>query len=649
MSTKIINQIKVLDTNTQNSGVYPLGADAANVYITNNQTTGSVTDVIGDINLTINGSIAKQLNKIEDYLKVVKNAITYTEDLPLSEGKLALGEIDGVKNNGEITLNEAITNKITDVKNELIETIKTTPITYYVATNGNDQIGSGASDKPFATVNHALEAGASIVCLFPGDYDQDINLSLAKTPNITITTAIKEEGVDRRVRFIGPDDNKFSFTFANQSGQQWLYDTYHDENGACSCLKMFLNAQSMEALKAAIGKDNCFLFLNQGEDELINYTELNSLQDKHPSQRLSYKQKENGNFSLFRSDIIGLKRIPVSKPAGNPIDYDAWKQAIKQAVAKADYPAFEVCIIEEKNEFDIFVNHHLGDLSNKTGYFLKTDKLLITQENSSVSNRNAQSLILDGIEAYHRRLSLKDLLKVSCLNCKIEGSYGTGGGFSFNQVKNVFCNKCEVSFCGSGFNIHGANASRIAPDAYKKIQSSILLTDCWIHDIATHGIMTQEGCVTTVIGGLVEYCGAGGHSGVMTANGGNCTCYNVYSRNNYYNFLSSNSNLLIGTSYDTPSQTFCSNCISENASSTGYYCNTVKKDSEGHDIPTTVGYMTLSNCISQNDKRAINPSTHKIFTTHKILNLITLKDDDINSQAMTMSLFDENYDIEAGE
>jgi hypothetical protein len=69
----------------------------------------------------------------------------------------------------------------------------------FVSANGNDN-NSGIESSPFATVNHAIESGARMICVTGGTYEQRISLTNAKHGNISIVNATPTE----KVVFIDP-------------------------------------------------------------------------------------------------------------------------------------------------------------------------------------------------------------------------------------------------------------------------------------------------------------------------------------------------------------------------------------------------------------------------------------------------------------
>lgn len=72
--------------------------------------------------------------------------------------------------------------------------------TVYVAPNGNDN-NSGEQSSPLATVNKALEIGASAVVLMGGQYRQTIDLSKCVHSHLSVYPLVP----DKAVQFIAPD------------------------------------------------------------------------------------------------------------------------------------------------------------------------------------------------------------------------------------------------------------------------------------------------------------------------------------------------------------------------------------------------------------------------------------------------------------
>lgn len=65
----------------------------------------------------------------------------------------------------------------------------------FVATNGNDTTGDGTVNNPYATVSRAVKSGAENIYIFPGVYDEQINLADTAKTHIRFINASKDSKV----------------------------------------------------------------------------------------------------------------------------------------------------------------------------------------------------------------------------------------------------------------------------------------------------------------------------------------------------------------------------------------------------------------------------------------------------------------------
>lgn len=147
-------------------------------------------------------------------------------------------------------------------------------------------------------------------------------------------------------------------------------------------------------------------------------------------------------------------------------------------------------------------------------------------------NSKKTGVIISGIETRYIRFNVTDLPFAYVSDCRAANIFGSGC-FVYDRTRTAQFIRCEATNAQSGSNGDGFNAhSYFSGDAFAK-QTTVTLIDCWSHDNNDDGYSDHERSETTIIGGLYEYNRKGG---VTPSYGSHCTCYSVYSRNNYAGF-----------------------------------------------------------------------------------------------------------------
>lgn len=219
--------------------------------------------------------------------------------------------------------------------------------------------------------------------------------------------------------------------------------------------------------------------------------------------------------------------------------------------------------LEEITSSDVYKWFY--DASTSSLYFSRpsviteTNPLCCSLHNSLFKNADRRiSLHMSGVETKYMMFNITRTTGSVIKDCKASNAFGAGA-FVYDQALSAEFIRCEASRCFSGNNGDGFNAhSKTTGDIYSK-QTTVSLIDCWSHDNSDDGYSDHERSEITIMGGLFEY---NGKAGITPSYGSHCTCYNVYSRNNYSGFYYGGAATEAeGGQYG---QMYCVNCIAEN-------------------------------------------------------------------------------------
>lgn len=393
--------------------------------------------------------------------------------------------------------------------------------TCFVSTTGDDG-NDGSIDNPLATVNQALENGASVVYVRNGIYEQTIDLEKAQSKHIKIASY----DLWGRVIFLAP--NRLI------TNTETLVDGYTKVYSA--------------VVSNTFAAENIWIF----QDGVNDWSTKISDAERHPLERGYEYRCSDTKIALCEATNLGDALTEIEAADGYKWFFNADTSTIyfsrPQAVT-ADNP---IC----------------G--SFKT-YLFRNAKRDITLE-------------LYGLESKYMMFDISNTLGSVVEDCKASNVFG-GGAFLYNKCLGAKFIRCEAARCYSGPNGDGFNAhSELTGDAYAK-QTTVSLIDCWSHDNNDDGYSDHERSETTIIGGLYEY---NGKAGVTPSYGSHCSCYNVYSRNNYAGFYyTGEAAMMEGGKYG---QMICYNCVAEN--------NTRGGVKDGFRVDGAGNSMILVNCKS---------------------------------------------------
>ena len=200
--------------------------------------------------------------------------------------------------------------------------------------------------------------------------------------------------------------------------------------------------------------------------------------------------------------------------------------------------------------------------------------------NNDISNM----ITLIGIESRYQNINVDKTTNPLVIDCKCVNVYNAGA-FSYTDSVGATFIRCEAGHCQYGSNGDGFNADTILNyQAFSKYYTSLLI-DCWAHDNHDDGWSEHRKGESTIIGGLFEF---NGKAGITPSYGDHCTCYNVYSRNNFNGFFlhhaPSEGEGGVG------SQLLCYDCIAENNDGDSYRA--------GFAVDGNTNRATLVNCKS---------------------------------------------------
>lgn len=315
---------------------------------------------------------------------------------------------------------------------------------YKVSTTGNDN-GDGIN-TPFATVNKALEMGASVVLIEGGVYNQQINLSKLKNRQLMIAKATH----NARVVFRSPS---LEITSArNVTGY----------NNVLSA-----------AFTGTIDENCTYLWQENVPD---TRTEISDL-DRHPLQRGQQYRLLDTKIQKCNASVLEDALTEIENSQDFKWYFDSANSAIYFSCPSTVSSVNPVC----------------GDATKKTLF----------------SSPALKNLKLIGIDSKYMAIDLTFSINPELIDCKVSNCT-CDGGFKYDRVvgaKFVRCEACGVAYgtTGDGFNAH----SWTSGDAYAK-QTTCELIDCWAHDNNDDGYSDHERSEAIIRGGLYEYNHKGG-------------------------------------------------------------------------------------------------------------------------------------------
>lgn len=319
--------------------------------------------------------------------------------------------------------------------------------TAYVSVNGNDESGTGTSDSPFATVNHALEEGASTILVKAGAYKQTINIGLAKSDKIWIY----KETTNGIVTFMPPN--------------AVLAETEEPVAGYTKVYKA--------PFTGTFSESNIWLF----QDSVPDSNTLISDDERHPLQRGYVHRCHDTKITRTSATDLSDALQAIETYDGYLWFYDSTNSELYFSRPMAVSETNPIC-----------------------GSF--NDALF-------TGNNRSKSIDLLGINVKYMRVNFDSLAYGHAKNCKVSNVFGAGC-FTYNYCEDAVFDCCEAERAfngtnGDGFNGHGVNTGE--PQA--KITHGTLIS-CWSHDNRDDGFSDHERCESLIIGGLYEYNHLGG-------------------------------------------------------------------------------------------------------------------------------------------
>ena len=312
----------------------------------------------------------------------------------------------------------------------------------YVSVNGSDNNSGATIDDAFATVDKALESGASVVFVGSGTYIQNVNIEKAVHSDITICKASN----NRETIFYAP-----SSIIAETEELVTGYTNVYKAN----CSKTF---------------DSGNLWIYQ--DNVDDVDTLISDDERHPLQR-GYECR-CGDTKIVKVSATTLS------------------EALTEIENSTAYKWF----LDSENQLIYFSRPQVVNESNPIcGSF---DESFINGDLGKVG------LTICGITIKYMRMRLDNVRKAYNSNCRVSNVFGAGC-YTYDYCDNAVFVNCEASRCcnstnGDGFNAHGLTGG----DVKSKTTHGILVS-CWSHDNRDDGFSDHEKCESQIYGGLYEY------------------------------------------------------------------------------------------------------------------------------------------------
>lgn len=361
----------------------------------------------------------------------------------------------------------------------------------------------GTADKPLATITKALGKGANKVYIYNGVYEEQINFNGIELINNELTLLPADTEAD--VTFIAPN-SMISETETAVEGYTKVYSTVTDKT---------FTAQNIWIFQDGIPDKSTFI----------------SDEERHPLQRGYEYRCQDTKIELCTATTLteALEEIEVSE------DY---KWFIDNGTLYFSRPSAVTSENPLRGSFDSLNFFHPNRPKNMT-------------------------VNIVGLKFEYMPLNVNYVKSARVTDCKVS-NVCAAGAFNYSYSSNVQFVRCEAERCysgssGDGFNAHGETNGQ----AYSK-QVTARLVDCWSHDNNDDGYSDHERSETQIYGGLYEYNKKGG---VVPSYGSHCSCYNVYSRQNYSGFnYTGSATVEEGGKYG---QMICYNCVAENNTAGG--------------------------------------------------------------------------------
>lgn len=447
----------------------------------------------------------------------------------------------------------------------------------YISTNGNDD-NDGTVANPLATIDKALEKGANKILIKAGTYtlSSAINLNKAKANNKEISL-INVEPYNKVI--FRAEKRKVATTESLVDGYTKVYTT--DE----------------PYFTTSVSSNNNWLYqknVNEASTLIID-------EERHPCERgVEYRCNST---RIIRADATVLA------------------DALTEIENSTAYKWF----FDTANQKFYFSRPH--EVTSEYPIEISIGQSLFNNANK-IFTLNCTAIETDGLV-----FNINDTRNSRIIDCTAKDVFG-GGSFTYNGAIGAEFIRCEAYHTqngsnGDGFNGHSVNEGEI----YSK-QTVVELRDCWSHDNKDDGYSDHERSEIVIRGGLYEYNGKGG---VTPSYGSHCSCFNVYSRNNYNGFYYTGARTQAeGGMWG---QMICYNCVAENnkaggSSKAGFKvdgtnnnmiligCKSINNRA-GYNINAQSGTATLIDCGSLNDTMVLEGSTNQFII--KNTELVTLE------------------------
>lgn len=390
---------------------------------------------------------------------------------------------------------------------------------FYISTSGSDD-NDGTSDKPLATVNKALKMGASDIRIFPGTYNQTIDVGLSGRSELNISACPDNAG-NSTVKFSNPITLVSSNDKNTSDGLIFTVQIPDEYN-----------------INSILGDNTVWLF---GQDPINgDWSTLINDSERHPLQRGETVRCRTPRIYKCEADNLNeaLDEIAANaRPTGDP-ELSVYKWYFDSETKILYYSA-------PHSKLSYSWSTNIDYVSNAVYAALFQNKLFKNPNPGMIIN-------VSGIETEYTEFNVGGFAKAKVTDCKSSCVFGSGA-FTYDNTPSCEFIRCEAAMCFNGYNGDGFNAH-----TSNKKHTTATFIDCWSHDNNDDGFSDHERCESTIIGGLYEYNGKGG---IVPSYGAHCTCYNVYSRNNYAGFYCTGpATTAEGGKY---TQMYCSNCIAE--------------------------------------------------------------------------------------
>lgn len=369
----------------------------------------------------------------------------------------------------------------------------------YVAVNGSDEHGDGSQENPYGSINEAIKNGSNTIYVGPGTYKGSITTAF-KNRHITIIPTHKTESV-----IIRPKD------------------------------------------------EDCIL--SQAEEKVAGYTNVYRFAmntSLHSETRWIYQEGVSEESTL----ISEVERHPLQR--GRKYRCDDTRIVVCSA-SSLDSALSE---IDTSDTYKYYVD-------TENGYMYLSRPEAITSSNPICHSKSillfgagcldrSNTFDVTGIETKYLVFNIHYTTNSVIRDCKSSNVMGAGAFVYDSSLGCTFirCEACHAQRAGNGdgFNGHATNVG----DIYSK-QCTTYLVDCWSHDNYDDGYSDHERAEICIHGGLYEY---NGKAGITPSYGSHCSCYNVYSRQNYCGFYYTG--VAVAAEGGEGGQMICYNCVAEN-------------------------------------------------------------------------------------